>query len=179
MRSNVSCGINRNFSRLFPTKGQIAHALLTRPPLGNARTLAEASIPAYPVRLACVRHAASVHPEPGSNSLIKFILNPNINCLAFINFFKQIEYLLSTFTTYAVRCDSPQESMLAHQSYVTHLASLIKISRSFWSISLSLLFSCHGSNLTTHITPCSSDCQNIISNNAYAVNIFFLNLYKK
>ena len=24
-----------------------------------------------PVRLACVKHAASVHPEPGSNSLIK------------------------------------------------------------------------------------------------------------
>ena len=24
------------------------------------------------VRLACVRHAASVHPEPGSNSLTKF-----------------------------------------------------------------------------------------------------------
>ena len=26
------------------------------------------------VRLACVKHAASVHPEPGSNSLIKFDL---------------------------------------------------------------------------------------------------------
>ena len=28
----------------------------------------------FPVRLACVKHAASVHPEPGSNSLIKFVL---------------------------------------------------------------------------------------------------------
>ena len=27
-----------------------------------------------PVRLACVKHAASVHPEPGSNSLIKYLL---------------------------------------------------------------------------------------------------------
>ena len=27
----------------------------------------------FPVRLACVKHAASVHPEPGSNSLIKFV----------------------------------------------------------------------------------------------------------
>ena len=26
------------------------------------------------VRLACIRHAASVHPEPGSNSQIKFVL---------------------------------------------------------------------------------------------------------
>ena len=25
------------------------------------------------VRLACIKHAASVHPEPGSNSRIKFI----------------------------------------------------------------------------------------------------------
>ena len=24
----------------------------------------------FPARLACVRHAASVHPEPGSNSLL-------------------------------------------------------------------------------------------------------------
>ena len=27
-----------------------------------------------PIRLACLRHAASVHPEPGSNSLLKFYL---------------------------------------------------------------------------------------------------------
>ena len=29
-----------------------------------------------PVRLACVRHAASVHPEPGSNSRINLIQEP-------------------------------------------------------------------------------------------------------
>ena len=29
----------------------------------------------FPVRLACVKHAASVHPEPGSNSLIKCVCN--------------------------------------------------------------------------------------------------------
>ena len=33
--------------------------LLTRSPLDIRR---------YLVRLACIRHAASVHPEPGSNS---------------------------------------------------------------------------------------------------------------
>jgi hypothetical protein len=38
--------------------------LLTRPPL-ELKTL---------VRLACIRHTASVHPEPGSNSL-KISLN--------------------------------------------------------------------------------------------------------
>ena len=44
--------------------------LLTRSPLDIRR---------YLVRLACIRHAASVHPEPGSNSpfdlLIMFSLS--------------------------------------------------------------------------------------------------------
>ncbi|KAI8026525.1 hypothetical protein LOK49_LG02G01970 [Camellia lanceoleosa] len=40
-----------------PRKGRF-YALLTRPPLETP----------LPVRLACVKHAASVHPEPGSNS---------------------------------------------------------------------------------------------------------------
>ena len=39
-----------------------SHALLTLPPLVRLRG---------PVRLACLRHAASVHPELGSNSQIK------------------------------------------------------------------------------------------------------------
>src|SRR5690242_21916061 len=44
---------------LFPTKGQVIYVLLTRPPLSPLRGT---------VRLACIRHAASVCPEPGSNS---------------------------------------------------------------------------------------------------------------
>ncbi len=45
------------------------------------------------VRLACVRHTASVHPEPGSNSPLCFPLSDlfsyleNYCCLSFINFF--------------------------------------------------------------------------------------------
>ena len=54
---------------LSPSKGQVAYALLTRSPLGIYRNK-------FPVRLACVRHAASVRPEPGSNSPIKFIEEP-------------------------------------------------------------------------------------------------------
>ena len=50
-------GISVCFQTLSPSLGQINYALLTRAPL----TLRF-------VRLACVRHAASVHPEPGSNS---------------------------------------------------------------------------------------------------------------
>ena len=57
------CGISVRFQTLSPSVRQVTHALLTRPPLtfipeGNQS-----------VRLACVRHAASVRPEPGSNSL--------------------------------------------------------------------------------------------------------------
>jgi hypothetical protein len=54
------CGITRGFPRLSPTPGQIAHVLRTRPPRKSTEVL--------PARLACIRHAASVDPEPGSNS---------------------------------------------------------------------------------------------------------------
>ena len=47
---------------LSPNRRQVAHALLTRPPLIRTRRF-------FSVRLECVMHAASVHPEPGSNSL--------------------------------------------------------------------------------------------------------------
>ena len=53
---------------LSPSLRQVAHALLTRPPLSYisaSRRINQCSF----VRLECVKHAASVHPEPGSNSL--------------------------------------------------------------------------------------------------------------
>ncbi len=48
-----------------PLRGQVIHVLLTRPPLYSG--------PEGPfrVRLACVRRAASVDSEPGSNSRLK------------------------------------------------------------------------------------------------------------
>ena len=62
---NALCGISVRFHTLFRTHRQIAHALLTRPPLTVLLPF---------VRLECVKHAASVHPEPGSNSLKNCIL---------------------------------------------------------------------------------------------------------
>ena len=59
--SNTLCGISSRFQLLSPTERQVLHALLTRSPLSDPRRN-------HPVRLACVRHAASVRPEPGSNS---------------------------------------------------------------------------------------------------------------
>ena len=50
---------------------QVTHALLTRPPLSHKENQSEEINSKCFVRLACVKHAASVHPEPGSNSLIK------------------------------------------------------------------------------------------------------------
>ena len=58
----VLCGISPPFGRLSPTKRQITYVLLTRAPLYYG---AEAPILA---RLACVRRAANVRSEPGSNS---------------------------------------------------------------------------------------------------------------
>ena len=58
----IVCGISTGFPVLFPTSGQITHVLLTRAPLYSG------SCPPFLARLACVRHAASVDSEPGSNS---------------------------------------------------------------------------------------------------------------
>ena len=58
------CGISSSFPELFPTPRQVSHVLLTRSPLGLHQCCHWMDL----VRLACVKHAASVHSEPGSNS---------------------------------------------------------------------------------------------------------------
>ena len=70
----VLCGISSCFQLLSPCLGQIAHALLTRPPLEH-----QDRSPNVPARLACVRHAASVRPEPGSNSSVQSSPLPRAN----------------------------------------------------------------------------------------------------
>ena len=56
-------GFSIRFQKLSRAHGQVTYVLLTRSPLDSKK---QASSPL--VRLACIRHAASVHPEPGSNS---------------------------------------------------------------------------------------------------------------
>ena len=73
----ISCGISVRFQTLSPSERQVAHVLLTRPPLRK-----EKQAPLFSVRLACVRRAASVRPEPGSNSLVCI----NITAFADISF---------------------------------------------------------------------------------------------
>jgi hypothetical protein len=57
-------GISSPFGGLSRTSGQVSHVLLTRSPLGRLQCCHWLDL----VRLACVKHAASVRPEPGSNS---------------------------------------------------------------------------------------------------------------
>ena len=56
--------------------------LLTRPPLNRVSVQA---LLLYSARLACVRHAASVHPEPGSNSRIIAIREPFGSLITFLD----------------------------------------------------------------------------------------------
>ena len=56
-------GISWRFHQLSQALRQVAYVLLTRSPLSSKE-----QAPLHFVRLACIRHAASVHPEPGSNS---------------------------------------------------------------------------------------------------------------
>ena len=60
----VVCGIRPSFPGLSHSAGQITHVLLTRSPLEYPPP----KMAGLSVRLACVKHAASVRPEPGSNS---------------------------------------------------------------------------------------------------------------
>ena len=62
MPPSCTSGFVLRFQSVFPVRGQVPYVLLTRSPLETRRSL---------VRLACIRHAASVHPEPGSNSPFK------------------------------------------------------------------------------------------------------------
>ena len=78
------CGIISRFQLLSPGIGQVTHALLTRPPLSYYKSTRR-SQHNNSVRLACVRHAASVHPEPGSNS--QFIIRSGQNHLLTLSVF--------------------------------------------------------------------------------------------
>ena len=78
------CGISSRFQLLSPCMRQVTHALLTRPPLSHKIFISEENQIECFVRLACVRHAASVHPEPGSNSHVKMVF---VSCQFYLALF--------------------------------------------------------------------------------------------
>jgi hypothetical protein len=67
MPVRVISSISPGFPELSQSEGQVTHVLLTRSPL-----ITQGQAPKITVRLACVKHAASVRPEPGSNSPLMF-----------------------------------------------------------------------------------------------------------
>ena len=73
-------GISRDFSRLSPCGGQVAYVLLTRAPVAGRSQQADS--PAAP-RLACVKPVASVHPEPGSNSSLLYLVFFFFSCFEY------------------------------------------------------------------------------------------------
>ena len=82
------CGISSRFQLLSPGMGQVTHALLTRPPLSQMRFHSEEINLKCFARLACVKHAASVHPEPGSNSYVKVSYLASFS--GFLQFFSKL-----------------------------------------------------------------------------------------
>lgn len=89
------CGISTNFSVLSPCVRLVAHALLTRSLL-SIPSLIRRLVPELLVQLACVRHAASVCPEPGSNSPKIFF---SFEFVCSFTFFLLYEYYYPTFNS--------------------------------------------------------------------------------
>ena len=71
--SVVLSGISPSFDGLSQSPGQVIHVLLTRAPVYSP------SCPDFLPRLACLRHAASVRSEPGSNSPCKLIVSSRVD----------------------------------------------------------------------------------------------------
>ena len=86
MQQRVLWDISRRFRRLSPCDGQVAHVLRTLPPVA-ARVLLPRAAP----RLACVKPAASVHPEPGSNSSL--YISYSLSSIRHSQFHKEINAL--------------------------------------------------------------------------------------
>ena len=85
---------------------QVTHALLTRPPLSQRKLQTEVICFQCFVRLACVKHAASVHPEPGSNSQIKVCFPVNLNSLANLTVLLFVWFLFWIFSIQGVFPDA-------------------------------------------------------------------------
>ena len=158
---------------LSPTVWQVAHALLTRPPLIRPRR-------DFTVRLECVMHAASVHPEPGSNSLKNCIstgfprIDPNlldVRSFALItqSFFK----FKRIFGVFVHRCCSifnePTAASLAAPRSVT--ACLFYHSQELLSTPFQNFFKVFSAACLRRIPP--RDSSRILSHQTSIVNPFF------
>ena len=120
------------------------------------------------VRLACVKHAASVHPEPGSNSLNKCLLQVKINSwliypfYCFLRIFRSFVFMIlkRTFEE-CVSLFSYQRSFFA-LPFVSNSFAIIsccfllvkKFFQLFWSC---FFLSCSNSDILSHPTGCCQE----------------------
>ena len=124
----VLYGISTSFPVLSRYKRQVAHALLTRPPLSWYRSTNS-------VRLECVMHAASVNPEPGSNSRLK-------------------SFILACFTIFTVLLGIVETGADTY-FYVSFLVLLLVLSYLKFLCTISSLFNFQGSDGAFGVFRCS------------------------
>ena len=138
----MSWGISVRFQTLSPIQRQVAHALLTRPPL-NYLCASRRINKSNSVRLECVMHAASVHPEPGSNSRKNYFTSSPLGLV--ITF--RVTLILNSFTLLSIYNSLDEISSFAH----TMLCTSLLLFNFQWPFSLSrgqpdhyitLFFSC-------------------------------------
>ena len=83
------------------------------------------SVPKYCVRLACIRHAASVHPEPGSNS--PFDLSSQISLAFFL--FELMFLLLYLYSELTLFLFSFQRTSLLSLQQLTYITTSFFLSQ--------------------------------------------------
>ena len=174
------CGISSRFQLLSPCTRQVTHALLTRPPLSHKIISPEGNQIKCFVRLACVKHAASVHPEPGSNSHVKKLISVKLNLA---NSFIQVANKFATVRSSSNNSASRLFSSLSHKFWIYCFKGLqFSLKRSDWfsksfkvshcSVINVLYFCCN--QLDYYITV-SSFCQELFCF-LKAFKLLFLNL---
>ena len=123
---------------------QVTHALLTRPPLSHKIISPEGNQIKCFVRLACVKHAASVHPEPGSNSHVKKFSCPVINWLNQISIWFTVLRLFLYRNVRVLLFTTPWNSLnlsrLFHCSVIKVLCFVVVLGNSSFIISYQVCF---------------------------------------
>ena len=92
------------------------------------------SMPKHCVRLACIRHAASVHPEPGSNSPLSFSIFRQFHVFLTLSFFLS----LLTCLLFSFQCSCRPLSRVLIYNII--YSSPLQVFFSFFFVFLSLFF---------------------------------------
>ena len=165
------CGISSRFQLLSPCTRQVTHALLTRPPLSHKIISPEGNQIKCFVRLACVKHAASVHPEPGSNSHVKKLISVKLNLA---NLFIQVANKFATVRSSSNNSASRLFSSLSHKFWIYCFKGLqFSLKRSDWFSKSFKVSHCSVINVLCFVF-FSCDSLIILSNRCSFVKHFFI-----